>query len=131
MQNNTQNSRNLAVGDHVWFNMPYAGPSVGTIIAFIDRDIEKEYAKIHVDRGGTTIAPLTGIYTSSEALFEANKKELDERIARYKAKMPDIEGLVRFMFDSPISCGAGEYTDWDARQAVSERAKELLGIDLD
>lgn len=131
MQDNTQNNRNLAIGDHVWFNMPYAGPSVGTIIAFIDKDIEKEYAKIHIDRGGTTIAPLTSIYTSSEALFEANKKASDERIARYKTKMPDVEGLVRFMFDNTVSSGAEEYTDWDARQAVSERAKELLGIDLD
>lgn len=136
MQNNTQNNRNLAVGDYVWFNQNWVGPSSGTITAFkkIKATRYKEsadYAEIHLDNGGTTGALLTDIYTSREALFEANKKASDERIARYKAKIPDVEGLVRFMFDNTISTGAEEYTDWDARQAVSERAKELLGIELD
>ena len=32
------------------------------------------------------------------------------------------------MFNNNISSGACEYTDWDARQAVKERAKELLKL---
>ena len=44
--------------------------------------------------------------------------------------MLDIESLIRFMFDNTISTGSCEYTDWEARQAVKERVKELLNIDL-
>jgi len=136
MQDNTQSNRNLSVGDHVWFNQNWVGPSAGTITAFKQtkaarRKESADYAEIHLDNGGTTGTLLTNIYTSKEALLEANKKASSKRIADYKAKIPDIEGLVRFMFDNTISAGAEEYTDWDARQAVSERAKELLGIDLD
>ena len=40
-----------------------------------------------------------------------------------------IEDLVQFMYDNTVSC-ADEYTDWNARRAARERAKELLDIDL-
>ena len=136
MSKNTQNNKNFAIGDHIWFNQNWVGPSAGTITAFKKTDATRrkksvDYAEIHLDDGGTTGALLTDIYSSQEALLEANKKATAARIAGYKAEMPDVEGLVRFMFDNNISSGACEYTDWDARQAVKERAKELLDIDLD
>jgi hypothetical protein len=127
------NKRNLAIGDHIWFNQPWAGPSAGTITAFRRSGYTKEmdYAEIQLNEGGMTGALLTDIYTSRKELLEANKKASAAQIAEYKNQMQDIEGLVRFMFDNAVSPDAGEYTDWDARQAVKERAKELLGIDLD
>ena len=126
------NKRNLAIGDHIWFNQNWAGPSAGTITAFRRSGYTKEmdYAEIHLDNGGMTGALLTDIYTSRKELLEANKKASAAQIAEYKNQMQDIEGLVRFMFNNTVSL-AEEYTDWDARDAVKERAKELLGIDLD
>ena len=38
--------------------------------------------------------------------------------------------LVAFMYDHCVAC-AEEYTDWTARRAVKEIAKEMLGLDLD
>ena len=119
------------IGDHVWFNQNWVGPSVGTITALRTTEDGKQYAKIHLDDGGTTGALLTNMYYTRMALLEANEKAMANHIAEYKAEMPDIEGLVRFMFDNTIATGSGEYTDWDARQAVKERAKDLLNIDLE
>ena len=130
-------NKNLNIGDHVWFNQPWVGPSAGIITAFeraeptTSHGIPVDYTKIQLDNGGTTGALLTNIYASREELLEANRKASAKQIAYCKKQMPDIEGLVRFMFDNAVSPDAGEYTDWDARQAVKERAKELLGIDLD
>lgn len=136
MSKNTQNNKNFAIGDHIWFNQNWVGPSAGTITAFKATEAtphrpSEPYAEIHLDDGGTTGALLTDIYASQEALLEGNKKATAARITGYKSEMTDIEGLVRFMFNNNISSGACEYTDWDARQAVKERAKELLNIDLD
>ena len=130
------NKRNLAIGDHIWFNQNWVGPSAGIITAFkraeptTSHGMPVDYAEIHLDNGGTTGALLTNIYASREELLEANRKASAKQIAEYKNQMQDIEGLVRFMFDNTVSL-AEEYTDWDARDAVKERAKELLGIDLD
>lgn len=136
MNKNTQNNKNFSIGDHIWFNQNWVGPSAGTITAFkkteaIRRKKSVDYAEIHLDDGGTTGALLADIYASQEALLEANKKATAARITSYKSEMTNVEGLVRFMFNNNISSGACEYTDWDARQAVKECAKELLGIDLD
>lgn len=127
------NKRNLAIGDHIWFNQNWVGPSTGTITAFRRSEYTKEmdYAEIQLNDGGTTGALLTDIYTSKKELLEANKKASAAQIAEYKNQMSDIKRLVRFMFNNAVSPDAGEYTDWDARQAVKERAKELLGINLD
>ena len=47
-----------------------------------------------------------------------------------KAKIKDASDLVAFMYDHCVAC-AEEYTDWTARKAVKEIAKEMLGLDLD
>lgn len=127
---------NFQIGDHVWFNQNWVGPSVGTIIALKKTNAtqykpSEPYAEIHLDDGGTTGALLTNLYYTQNELCEANKKATTDRIAGYKAEMQDVEGLVRFMFNNTIATGSGEYTDWDARQAVKERTKELLDIDLE
>ena len=33
MSKNTQNNKNFAIGDHIWFNQNWVGPSAGTITA--------------------------------------------------------------------------------------------------
>ena len=82
-----------------------------------------------IDKG--VAVPFTGrCMLDKEELLEINKKEESTLIANYKSEILDIESLVRFMFDNTISTGSCEYTDWEARQAVKERAKELLNIDL-
>ena len=58
------------------------------------------------------------------------KKEEEKKIAEIKAKIKDTGDLVAFMYDHCVAC-AEEYTDWTARRAVKEIAKEMLGLDLD
>ena len=45
------------------------------------------------------------------------------------AKIKDASDLVAFMYDHCVAC-AEEYTDWTARRAVKEIAKEMLGLEL-
>lgn len=132
MNDNKDNKKGFKIGDLVWFNMTYAGPVVGTITGFKTRtDTCIEYAEIHLNMGGTTMAPVNELYTSSDELLKANEKKTAEEVARIKDHLPDVESLVRYMYNNAVSMDAQEYTDWIGRQAVQERAKELLGIDLD
>ena len=55
--------------------------------------------------------------------------ETREKIAEIKAKIKDTGDLVAFMYDHCVAC-AEEYTDWTARRAVKEIAKEMLGLEL-
>ncbi len=125
---------NFAIGEHIWFNQAWVGPSGGTILGFnpiIDSNGKHATSiKIHLDDGGVTESLLKNIYHTKEELLEINKKEESILIANYKSEILDIESLVRFMFNNTISTGSCEYTDWEARQAAKERAKELLNIDL-
>ena len=63
-------------------------------------------------------------------IIEELKKEEEKKIAEIKAKIKDTGDLVAFMYDHCVAC-AEEYTDWTARRAVKEIAKEMLGLDLD
>ena len=73
---------------------------------------------------------LKNLYASREELQKELKKEEEEKIAEIKAKIKDTGDLVAFMYDHCVAC-AEEYTDWTARRAVKEIAKEMLGLDLD
>ena len=63
--------------------------------------------------------------TAMSALFARN----DDTVAAYKAEITDITALVKFAYDKNVAT-CEEYTDWEARAAYRERAKELLGIEL-
>jgi len=64
---------------------------------------------------------------SLEELQKELKKEEEEKIAEIKAKIKDTGDLVAFMYDHCVAC-AEEYTDWTARRAVKEIAKNLLVV---
>ena len=94
------------------------------------RDPKKyPYADIEWDDGGNSGCLLKNLYASREELQKELKKE-EEKIAEIKAKIKDTGDLVAFMYDHCVAC-AEEYTDWTARRAVKEIAKEMLGLDLD
>lgn len=88
------------------------------------------YAKIEMDDGCRLGWPLKNLYASREELQKELKKEEEKKIAEIKAKIKDAGDLVTFMYDHCVAC-AEEYTDWTARRAVKEIAKEMLGLDLD
>lgn len=69
------------------------------------------------------------IYKSKSDAEKAYKEEIQNRIKEYKSRINTVEDLVRFMFTENVAY-AEEYTDYEARQAVIERTKELLDIEL-
>lgn len=88
------------------------------------------YADIHWDDGGDSSCLLKDLYASREELQNKLKKEERKKIAEIKDSIKDAGDLVRFMYDHCVAC-AEEYTDWTARRAVKEIAKEMLGLKLE
>lgn len=128
---------NPKIGQKVWFLEPWGQCIHSAKITALGetevsvRNLEKyPYADIEWDDGGNSGCLLKNLYTSREELQKELKKEEEKKIAEIKAKIKDANDLVAFMYDHCVSC-AEEYTDWTARRAVKEIAKEMLGLDLD
>lgn len=124
------------VGDHVW------GIQWGWCEGVINGEIKK--FETTTDYKGKSVkfayirnnyAMLSGyvkeddIYKSKSDAEKAYKEEIQNRIKEYKSRINTVEDLVKFMFNENVAC-AEEYTDYEARQAAIEKAKELLGIEL-
>ena len=124
---------NPKIGQEVWFaeacNQRIHNAK---IIALGEAEVSVKkypYADIEWDDGGNSGCLLKNLYASREELQKELKKEEEEKIAEIKAKIKDTGDLVAFMYDHCVAC-AEEYTDWTARRAVKEIAKEMLGLEL-
>lgn len=90
-----------------------------------------------VDRDGNEITSMVGssfrssseIWKSAADAYAARDKKQQEKLAAYKNKIKDMKTLILFPLDHCLN--GEEYTNYDARTAYKERAKELLGLDLD
>lgn len=128
---------NPKIGQKVWFLEPWSRCIHSAKITALGetevsvRDQEKyPCAEIKWDDGGNSRRLLKNLYTSREELQKELKKEEEKKIAEIKAKIKDANDLVAFMYDHCVAC-AEEYTDWTARRAVREIAKEMLGLELE
>ena len=65
-----------------------------------------------------------------DAAYNIMSSSERKKIAEIKDSIKDAGDLVRFMYDHCVAC-AEEYTDWTARRAVKEIAKEMLGLKLE
>ena len=124
---------NPKIGQEVWFaetcNQRIHNAK---IIALGEAEVSVKkypYADIEWDDGGNSGCLLKNLYASREELQKELKKEEEEKIAEIKAKIKNAGDLVAFMYDHCVAC-AEEYTDWTARRAVKEIAKEMLGLEL-
>lgn len=127
---------NPKIGQKVWFLEPWGQCIHSAKITALGetevsvRDPKKyPYADIEWDDGGNSGCLLKNLYASCEELQKELKKEEEKKIAEIKAKIKDTGDLVAFMYDHCVAC-AEEYTDWTARRAVKEIAKEMLGLEL-
>lgn len=111
----------------MWYRNAYITAGEATVIGFETSDKGIAYA-ILCD-GGTFGVKLSDIFATEEELLTDSEKRFEESVSSMKASIRDVNDLVRFMYNHTIH-GAEEYTEEDARQAVRERAKELLGIEL-
>lgn len=129
---------NPKIGQKVWFQEMWSGCLYsGNIVEFGETERsafvqEKHvYAKIKLDKGGTSDRLLSDLYGSQKELKEAIRKESQDRINDIKSNIHDINDFVKFLYDNCVATGACEYTDWDARKAAKEIAKEMLGLELE
>ena len=128
---------NPKIGQKVWFLEPWGQcihsakiTALGETEVSVRNPEKYPYADIKWDDGGNSGCLLKDLYVSREELQKELKKEEEKKIAEIKDKIKNANDLVAFMYDHCVAC-AEEYTDWTARRAVKEIAKEMLGLDLD
>lgn len=128
---------NPKIGQKVWFREMWSGCIHSAKITELGetevsaKDPKKyPYAELAWDDGGNSGCLLKDLYATKSELVSALKKESEDRINKIKSEIHDVNGLVRFMYDNCVA-SAEEYTDWDARRAVREIAKEMLGLELE
>lgn len=124
--------KNVNIGDKVWFQEIWSGLLQSGIVKKVGTASNHEpYAEINWSSGGTSSILLENLYPTKNALVKAMEQKSKEYIADVKSNIQDVNDLIRFMYDTPIATSSGEYTNYDARRVVRERAKELLNLDLD
>lgn len=89
------------------------------------------YLVIKIGKSGKRDALAKNCYPTREAALKAQNAAIEATKAKYRAEIHSVEELVRFMYENTIASGACEYTDWEARTVAREKAKELLGIELE
>lgn len=121
----------------VWFLGRWSEMPVKAKISRICNDERAgEYAKvdcIHDDvchAVGSRGVYFDDLYSSKEDLMKAMFDEAMRKTAEIKASIQTKDDCIRFMFSHTVSC-AEEYTDWTARRAVQQIAKERWGLELE
>ena len=123
-------------GRPVWFygRRTYM-PIKARIIKISEDSSGGEYAKVDYIYDDTAVygsekVPLGFLHESKEELTAYVHKAVLEEIAEVKAAVQTKDDCIQFMFLHTVSC-PGEYTDWTARYAVQQIAKNKWGLDLE
>lgn len=123
-------------GRPVWFygRRTYM-PIKARIIKISEDSSGGEYAKVDYIYDDTAVygsekVPLEFLHESKEELTAYVHKAVLEEIAEVKAAVQTKDDCIQFMFLHTVSY-AGEYTDWTARYAVQQIAKNKWGLDLE
>lgn len=69
-------------------------------------------------------------YPTTEAAKQAQKDKSDNLKNEYRNQIQTVDDLIRFMYNNNVH-QCEEYTNWEARAVVREKAKELCGIELE
>ena len=129
--------KNLKVGDVVYFIDIYRHIWKGIISElFHVNTSDEEYAHItnakdpyyNITYGSCNIR-VTNIYGTLQEAENANKRHSDTIINEYRNQIKSVNDLVKIMFRNP--CGGSEDIDWELREVVIEKAKELLNLNLE
>lgn len=125
--------KNVKVGDDVWFENTWVnGPVNGTVIELKETELPNSktapYAEVNWKDGGTSGVLLENLFATKEELTAFIRARNTKKIQEIKNSLTDVNALVTYMFNTPLC--AEEYTDHVAREAVKQRAKELLNLEL-
>ena len=124
-------------GHPVWFLGSWSDMPVKAKVIKICRDERAgEYAEvdcIHDDECyafGSHSVHFDDLYPSKGDLLKAMFDAAMLKTAEIKASIQSKDDCIRYMFNHTVSC-AEEYTDWTARRAIQQIAKERWGLDLE
>lgn len=120
-----ENKNSFKIGDKVWWF-----DSWGTLRWGIIYKIQDNMAAIYENgrKGANTGSRLDNCWPSKDGCLEAERQRAELQVAEYKESIRDVKDLVKFLFEHDVN---GEDRDYDARRAAKERAKELLGFDIE
>lgn len=120
------------IGESIFFIEKYSEEiKEGKITEFSTIKINNKsegYVNVKVKNFGSTGVLFSYAFITIEDAKEFHKREKEEKLNTYRKQIHSIEDLVKFMYANTVSL-AEEYTDWNAREVVEEKAKEF-GINL-
>lgn len=117
------------VGKEVWFRSTLNDVNSG-IIMCVKGEAHAQIWTTGRKHNITTHAHANDIYETKDDLLAANHERFLSQISTYKREITDIVTLVKFCYDHPVA-ERGDQVDYAARAAARERAKELLGVEID
>lgn len=125
------NMQKFKNGDTVYVNSIWNKEDECIITGYVEQESstgECMYIVNSVTNGCTFGATDACVFATKKEAHQANIRNIEDKIKKYKAEIKDINDLIRF----PLKyCFNGEeYTDYEAMKAYKIRAKELTGIDL-
>lgn len=124
-------SQKFQKNDKVFYRTTWVSHNTGIIIG--EKNVEGQlYYEIKGtgDTIGTQYAKDSDCFHTAKELSDSVQAESNALKQKYRDEITDIKSLVQFMFNNTVSC-AEEYTNWEARWACIEAAKDLLNLDLE
>lgn len=119
-------SKIYSVNTTVWFFDSYGNLCSGIIQETFH--LHQPYYEIHLAHGGTMNVRAENCHLSKDEAIREQSKKTQEKIQKYKDSIQSLDDL--FVFCLNHCCAyAEEYTEYEARKACIERAKEL-GIQI-
>lgn len=129
--------KNYNVGDTVYFVENWTGNVIQGKVSKIHNGGVSAICQYIVDAEGNIIdksfgtsgARFEDLYATAQEAFDGKNRKRLERISKYCDEITDVESLLKFALNHCLN--GEEYTDYAARAAYIEKAKELLDIDLE
>ena len=130
--------KNIKENDIIWFEEYWTGRPVVTkvknivndgkiIVTKMDAELRTKYDLLDIAPGSTRIH-IDGVFKTQEECLQYINNKNNNKKEQYKLEIKTKDDLIRFLFENTCS-SAEEYTDYNARAAAIEKAKEF-GIDL-
>lgn len=122
-------------GQPVWFLGIWSDLPTKARIMEIRAENGIKYAHVHCihDEECSAIGPqdiqLERLYHSKISLLAAMAEKERQYMAEIKAGIQTMEDCIRYLYDHHVATGT-EYTDWSARKAIQELARERWGLEL-
>ena len=125
------NELNKLIGEEVWFRAAWNDVNSGILMCVKGG----AHAQIKVTSngsincGGETCIHANDIFLTKDDLLGANYERYKSKVSAYCSEIKTVEDLVKFSYNHRIA--EGDECDFEARDVVRKRAKELLGVEID